>query len=133
MMQRCYNKNQKAYHRYGGRGIAVCQQWHDVSCFIEWATTNDWAKDLELDRKDNDLGYNPINCHFVTPRKNSNNRRNNRLIEINGRKMTFAEAHRQYGVVSYEAVRLRLNRGWDLMTAFKTPRDNRGGHNRCRS
>jgi hypothetical protein len=27
MMARCYNPNDRGYHRYGGRGIKVCDEW----------------------------------------------------------------------------------------------------------
>ena len=27
MIDRCYNKDHKFYHRYGGRGIRVCDRW----------------------------------------------------------------------------------------------------------
>src|SRR5210317_1350414 len=27
MIQRCYNPNASMYHRYGGRGITVCDRW----------------------------------------------------------------------------------------------------------
>ena len=29
MKQRCYNKNNDAYCRYGGRGIVICKEWLD--------------------------------------------------------------------------------------------------------
>jgi hypothetical protein len=29
MLQRCYNKNNQAYHRYGGRGILVYEKWRE--------------------------------------------------------------------------------------------------------
>lgn len=34
MMTRCYNQDHQAYHNYGGRGITVCPEWHDVARFI---------------------------------------------------------------------------------------------------
>ena len=29
MISRCYNKNNKRYDRYGGRGIDICDCWLD--------------------------------------------------------------------------------------------------------
>ena len=29
MMRRCYNAQDKDYPRWGGKGISVCQEWHD--------------------------------------------------------------------------------------------------------
>ena len=34
MMQRCYNEKSKIYRRYGGRGIYVCEEWHDFSSLL---------------------------------------------------------------------------------------------------
>ena len=33
MMQRCHSPNNPSYHRYGGRGIDVCQRMQNVHCF----------------------------------------------------------------------------------------------------
>lgn len=35
MKQRCYNKNHISYPGYGGRGIRVCERWHDFKAFLE--------------------------------------------------------------------------------------------------
>lgn len=64
-----------AYHRYGGRGIKICDEWNDsYEAFAAWARDNGYADDLQIDRIDNDGNYEPSNCRFVTPRANSNNR-----------------------------------------------------------
>ena len=74
MMSRCHSKNNGSYSRYGGRGILVCDEWKSVSKFIEWAELNGFSKGLQIDRIDNNSGYYPDNCHFVTAKENSENR-----------------------------------------------------------
>jgi len=74
MKQRCYNKNNTQYKDYGGRGIAVCEEWMSAKAFIDWALPL-WKKGLELDRTDNDGNYCPENCRFVTSKENVHNQR----------------------------------------------------------
>lgn len=75
MRDRCHNSRCKAYQNYGGRGITVCLEWEDIASFIKWALDNGYQKGLEIDRIDNDKGYSPNNCRFVTRSVNSMNRR----------------------------------------------------------
>lgn len=76
MKSRCYNKNMQNYKHYGGRGITVCDEWrNDFKAFYDFAMANGWEKGLEIDRTNNDLGYSPENCRFVTHKVNCNNRR----------------------------------------------------------
>lgn len=81
MMARCYNEKDDGYHHYGGRGIKVCEEWHDIHKFTTWCESNGFEKKLQLDRKDNNKGYSPDNCHFVTPQINLRNTRWNVIIE----------------------------------------------------
>lgn len=81
MLQRCYNPKDKKYEHYGGRGIEVCGEWRQAfSSFHEWAIANRYehrlgkAK-LTIDRRDNDRGYSPDNCRWVTYTVQNNNRR----------------------------------------------------------
>lgn len=75
MMKRCENSNDVNYNRYGGRGINVCKSWADnAGTFSEWALNNGWIKGLHLDRIDNDKGYCPENCRFVTCKENQKNK-----------------------------------------------------------
>ncbi len=45
MMSRCYNLKDKEFHRYGGRGITVCEEWrNDRQDFIDWAKANGFKR-----------------------------------------------------------------------------------------
>ena len=51
MMSRCYNPENESYKRYGARGIAVCEEWHDVRNFTQWFDKQ--PPDVSIDRIDN--------------------------------------------------------------------------------
>ena len=72
--QRCLNKNNPLYKNYGGRGIAVCEEWKDIVGFIDWFESN-YIEGYTLDRIDNYKGYNPDNCRFVNKTTQAVNRR----------------------------------------------------------
>lgn len=76
LKHRCYNSSDKSYPNYGGRGIDVCPEWQrDFESFYRWAIESGWRLGLQIDRIDNDKGYSPTNCRFVTRSLNCRNRR----------------------------------------------------------
>lgn len=118
---RCYNENSKSYHRYGGRGICVCEEWlHDSSAFARWAIENGYEKGLEIDRIDNDKGYSPENCRWVTKKENTRNTRRNKRYEWNGETHVLSEWC-EILELNYNTVNMRLHRGWSFEKAVTEP------------
>jgi hypothetical protein len=97
---RCFNPKDRAYANYGGRGITVCPEWlgdDGAVRFVEWSLANGYAKGLTLDRINNDMGYSPNNCRWVTYQKNLNNRRNTVYVEYRGERLPLSECWQRYG------------------------------------
>ena len=44
MIQRCENPKRQQYSRYGGRGIKVCEEWHNYEIFRKWALENGYRQ-----------------------------------------------------------------------------------------
>lgn len=66
--------NERARHYYVDRGIELCDEWRDnFEAFRDWSVANGYADGLTIDRRDNDLGYSPSNCRWVTQKVNARN------------------------------------------------------------
>lgn len=123
MRARCRNPKLTSFQNYGGRGITVCSEWDDPVAFIRWGEANGYAQGLQVDRIDNDGGYSPENCRFVTAKENMRNTRRNRIVEVDGREMTVAEAAEVSGV-GYATIATRARRGMsakDLIAPVQFP------------
>jgi len=66
---RCYDNSYHSYHRYGGRGIYVCDMWHAYTNFKHDMELT-WFDGATLDRKDNSREYSPENCSWKTQAEN---------------------------------------------------------------
>lgn len=78
MMARCYNTKVPAYRIYGGQGVLVCDEWHDVAAFIAWIEANlgQRSAGMTLDRYPNNSGnYEPGNVRWATKSEQALNRR----------------------------------------------------------
>lgn len=76
MVGRCHRENDTCYDKYGARGIHVCEEWKDFEVFKSWALGNGYTSALTIDRKNNELGYNPSNCRWATKTVQARNTRN---------------------------------------------------------
>jgi hypothetical protein len=91
MRFRCQNTSSISYKYYGGRGIKVCPAWEDFAIFQAWAFSTGYMDTLSIDRKDNNVGYQPDNCEWVLPMKQSGNRRSCKKLSYNGHTHTLYE------------------------------------------
>lgn len=127
MIDRCTNRNAGNYHRYGGRGITICERWLVYENFLADMGARPAGK--SLDRKDNDLGYEPGNCRWATPHEQSQNRRSNKLNPMlvaalradNAGGMSYRSLGKKYGVSTVAARKVALGIFWPTTDLIQNP------------
>lgn len=85
IITRCYNKEDDSYRWYGAKGIKMCNEWYaDSRLFEKWALSNGYADDLTIDRIDENSGYSPENCKWVTLEDNSRYKSTTKITYVDG-------------------------------------------------
>ena len=102
MKQRCFNKNNKDYCNYGGRGITICEEWIDPNNgfinFYNWAINNGYKENLTIERIDVNGNYEPKNCTWILNEEQANNRRTTNWLLINGERLNVTQAAKKFNV-----------------------------------
>lgn len=122
MLNRVTNESYIDADRYVNRGIKVYRPWRKYVTFRNWALNNGYEEGLQIDRRDNDKGYYPYNCRFVTSVVNTNNRSNTFMVSYNGETQSLMLLVRKLNLLDKVcAIRNRLRYGWDITKAIETP------------
>lgn len=125
MRLRCTDPQHKAYPNYGARGITVCHQWLE--------SPEQFLADMgpkpspahEIDRIDNNKGYEPGNCRWATRSANDRNRRSSRMITAFGETLNLVAWAERFGIRE-ATITGRLEMGWPAERAVsERPRDNK--------
>lgn len=111
MLQRCLNKNNPAYHNYGGRGIKICNRWLRFENFLE--DMGERQKGMTIERIDNNGNYEPGNCRWATRKEQCNNKRNNHFLTFNGKTKTVVQWSEIYNIKSH-TISKRIKYGWTV-------------------
>ncbi len=113
LRQRCYNKNNKDYHNYGGKGITVCEEWSTfVGFWISIIETigNKPSQDHQLDRIDPSGNYEPSNVRWATKKQQAQNKMN--TLRIRGIGICARDLGNKYEV-SADSIAQLVRIGWD--------------------
>jgi len=121
MTLRCYNKKNKDYSRYGGKGIFICKEWiNNPKDFYEWAIKNGYHNNLSIDRIDNNKGYSPENCRWATKEEQQQNKscstpieKIRQVKELLKQDITMAEVARLVNIEYTIVKRINHKRSWN--------------------
>lgn len=121
MHNRCTQPSHENYHRYGGRGIKVCERWSNFENFL--ADMGERPAGKTLDRFPNKDGhYEPGNCRWATPKEQKANSvwrggAPGTLIEFRGERRTSYGWSQRLGI-NAGTIRTRLKAGWPVERAL---------------
>lgn len=124
MKDRCYNPKHPLYYRYGGRGIEVCERWHDYfnfeddmyESFIKHVEEYG-IKDTTLERNDYNGNYELSNCTWKTRKEQANNMSTNVIIDDKSLKQLCEQND-----LNYPRTQARMKKlGWTISEAINIP------------
>lgn len=119
LKQRCSNKKNTKFVRYGGRGIKVCKRWlNSFENFL--ADMGEKPIGLTLDRVDNDGDYRPSNCRWATSKQQARNKTTNRFITYQGETLCLFDWARRTGI-RWNTLQKRLEMGWSIHRTLTEP------------
>lgn len=74
MIGRCTRPTHGAYHKYGAKGVRICDEWRrSFLSFLQ--AVGERPEGKTLDRIDNARGYEPTNCRWATRSEQERNKR----------------------------------------------------------
>lgn len=120
MMERCTLPTANRFDLYGGRGICVCEEWHDISNFAKWVEESGFKIGLTIDRINVNGNYSPENCRWATAKEQANNRNNTLRYTYNGETHTLAEWSEIVGINRLTLYTRLKESGWPVEKALFT-------------
>lgn len=120
MINRCFNGKDPNYHKYGGAGVSVCEEWtNSYELFYEWSINNGWSPDLELDKDIKGTGklYSPECCLWTTHAENMRHLASAPKYEYNGTLSSRSQISFLTGIPKSTLI-IRQNAGMTMQEAI---------------
>ena len=134
MINRCHKEGSQAYKAYGARGIRVCDEWRNsFDAFYDFSIEAGWKPGLQIDRIDNNAGYSPENCRYITLIENCRSTRNSRTWVVEGKEYSSLEqaaAQTRYSTATISKWCRQQRPGYDFVFKYtefdrRLPQDQR--------
>lgn len=119
VLDRCLNPASPHYHNYGARGITVHPRLMSFPQFLD-AVGERPTPLHQLDRVDNDQGYQPGNLRWLTKKEQAHNMRKNHLLTVGGETKTLTAWADQMNLAP-STIHYRLSKGMSEDQAVLTP------------
>lgn len=125
--RRCTTTEGKDFELYKKRGVKVCDEWKDFKPFYDWCMVNGWEKGKQIDKDlipflngKEGLLYSPSTCSILTPKENSNCRRNNTFIEFRRKKQNILQWANELGISAAAISQRLLKLKWSVEKTLST-------------
>lgn len=121
MIARCTCKTNHKWPKYGGVGIAVCDEWrHSFVTFLRDMGPRPSAIH-SLDRwPDQGGNYEPSNVRWATPKEQVQNSSKPVFLTYNGRTLCLADWGKETGI-NWFTISTRVRAGWSVERALTAP------------
>lgn len=119
MRDRCNNPRNAKFHRYGGRGIRVCERWNSFENFL--ADMGECPPEFSIERMNNDGHYEKDNCKWASRREQSLNKSTTRRVTAFGQTKPLTVWAEETGL-PFLMIWKRLARGWTPERAMTQPK-----------
>lgn len=126
MKRRCFDHKDNRFHRYGGRGITVCNRWMDGFENFLLDMGRRPTPRHQIDRINNDGDYEPGNCRWATPRRQARNRHTSVEVTVFGATINLRDLCDNCGG-DFDLIYGRIARGWSVNRALRQKRGPNGG------
>lgn len=117
----CYKKDMDDRHAKIYVNLSVAPEWNDWLVFYNWAINNSWKPNLTIDKIDNEKGYYPENCRWVTREENNRNRRCVKKYLYKGEWLTLPQIAKINNIPRDRLYSRIIKHGYSLEDALNKP------------